>query len=57
MEDLMYLCRFYDNDNMQSISLALERTQQTIANKVKEMKQNGLFTHYRNLYKKWYENY
>ena len=57
MEDLSYVCRFYDYDEISSISLGVGRTPQTIANTVSEMKKDGLFTHYKELYDRWCDRY
>lgn len=52
-EELEYLCKYGDYDNLNTISLALERTYGTVAQKKKILKADGLYDYYKNLNKHW----
>lgn len=52
-EELEYLCKFYDIDDVKSISFALGRTENTIKFKVSKFKKSGKFEFYKNLNKYW----
>nr|WP_275900502.1 DNA-entry nuclease [Anoxybacillus rupiensis] len=51
--DLEYLCKFYEFDGAESISLALGKTEHTILTKVYDLRKRGLFEYYKNLNKHW----
>jgi len=48
-EELEYLCKFHDVDGLESIALALGRTQMTLATKLTKLKKNGRYEYYRKL--------
>ena len=52
-EDLEYLCKYGDTDDLQVLSLALERTSRTVASKKTKLRTNGLYDYYKNLNKHW----
>ena len=52
-EDLEYLCKYGHYDELQNISLALERTFVTVAEMRKKLKAKGLYDYYKNLNKHW----
>lgn len=45
--DLIYLCKWYGIISSREIALALGRTQDSVLNKVKRLKQNNEFDFYR----------
>ncbi|WP_017379758.1 hypothetical protein [Paenisporosarcina sp. TG-14] len=49
LEELIYLCKYWEVDDRQSLSFALGKTEGTIASKIHDMKKNGKFE----VYKKW----
>lgn len=49
--DLEYLCRFCHCDSMRHLSFALGKTERNIADKIMELKRNGLFNYYQTLNK------
>ncbi|MDR9794057.1 DNA-entry nuclease [Aeribacillus pallidus] len=51
--DLEYICKFYEFDGPELISLALGRTEKTIMTKVYELRKQGLYDYYKNLNKYW----
>lgn len=48
-----YICKFYETDGLQLVSLALGRTENSIHSLVVRLKRNGLFDYYRNLNTFW----
>ncbi|WP_238600709.1 DNA-entry nuclease [Metasolibacillus meyeri] len=52
-KELEYLCKFYESDGAANISFALGRTESTLREKVRALKINDLFEHYKNLNKHW----
>lgn len=52
-EDLEYMCKYYEIDGRKSISLALGRTEKTIASKVTKLRATGKYDYYKNLNKHW----
>jgi len=53
-DELIYICKFNEVDGARSLSLALGRTEMTIANKIFELKRYGLYEYYRSLtFEKW----
>lgn len=49
VEELIYLCKFYDYDGPKYMSLALGRTEHTICEKVYQLKKSGKFEYYKKL--------
>ncbi|MGE6893799.1 DNA-entry nuclease [Priestia flexa] len=52
-EDLEYLCKYHEYDGLQSMSMALERTQTTIATKLVKLQQTGRYQRYKEKEKYW----
>ncbi|MDP1513094.1 DNA-entry nuclease [Paenibacillus ottowii] len=52
LEDLEYLCTFYEYDGPRSISLALGKTERTCASKYNALKKRGLLEYYKKLYER-----
>ncbi|WP_176542109.1 DNA-entry nuclease [Bacillus wiedmannii] len=52
-EELEYLCKYYEVDDSQTISLALGRTENTIRFKISVLKKQGKYEYYKNLNKHW----
>ena len=52
-EDLEYLCKFEDKDDLEVLSLALGRTYATVAQKLSLLKKKGEYEYYRKLNKNW----
>lgn len=50
-EELEYLCKFHTIDSLATISLALERVQPYVYNKLWELKKSGQYEYYRNVNK------
>jgi hypothetical protein len=48
VEDLIYLCKYHDKDDLHSISLALGRTAKTCASQISNLRASGMYNHYRN---------
>ncbi|WP_255298416.1 DNA-entry nuclease [Brevibacillus dissolubilis] len=53
IEELEYMCKFYEYDSVRTMALALGRTEATIASKVRELRQAGKFEYYKNLNMFW----
>lgn len=51
--DLEYMCKFYEVDPIQRLSMALGRTEKTIRNRVRELRVKGKYEYYKNLNKHW----
>lgn len=51
IEELEYLCKFYEIDGSKAVSLALGRVEGTILNKVHKLRKIGLYEHYKKLNK------
>lgn len=51
--DLEYLCKYFEIDELRSLSYALGRTENTLVWKVQELKRKGLYEHYKTLNKHW----
>jgi Mn-dependent DtxR family transcriptional regulator len=51
--DLEYLCKYYDYDSPSTIALALGRTEQSVTNKILQLKRLGLYEYYKNQNKFW----
>jgi len=49
LSELEYLCKFWKRGRRRQISLALGRTESTLADKVCKLRKNGLFEYYKNL--------
>lgn len=48
-EELEYLCKFHSVDGLESIALALGRTQMTLASKLTRLRKIGKYEYYRSL--------
>lgn len=53
LEDLEYLCKFWEHDDVRTIAFALGRTEATLFNMVKQLRQRGLFDFYKNMNLFW----
>lgn len=51
--DLEYLCRYFEVDELRSLSYAMGRTEYTLVSKVQELKRKGLYEYYKTLNKHW----
>ena len=51
-DDLLYLCGLWERGRGQEIALALGRTVSTCMTKVYQLRKGGVFTRYRNQYKR-----
>lgn len=49
LDDLIYMCRFIDYDGIKSISLALGKTEKTVASKLSTLRKTGQFYRYKDL--------
>ncbi len=52
-EELEYLCKYVESDGNRSISMALGRTEMTIAAKLTELRKSGMYDHYKYRNKYW----
>jgi len=52
-EDLEYVCKFAEVDDLETLALALGRTKATVAEKMHKLRKQNLFDYYRNLNKHW----
>lgn len=52
-EDVEYMCKYADIDNLETLALALGRTKATVSSKLGRLRKNGKFEYYRNLNKHW----
>lgn len=52
-EELEYLCKYWEVDPPDLISLALGRTEKSLYSKVKRLQKNGLYEYYKNRNKYW----
>ncbi|SMQ75788.1 hypothetical protein SAMN05444673_2545 [Bacillus sp. OV166] len=50
-EELEYLCRFFDFDDIRTISFALGRPETSLATQVSMLKKQGKFSYYKRLNK------
>lgn len=53
LEDLEYLCKYYEVDGLKSISLALGKPPQAIRSMISRLKKSGKFDFYKNLNRYW----
>ncbi|MEK4700397.1 DNA-entry nuclease [Solibacillus sp. FSL R7-0668] len=51
--DLEYICKFYEIDEIRTISFAIGKTEHTIRTKVFDLRKRGLYDFYKNLNKNW----
>ncbi|RSL32639.1 DNA-entry nuclease [Salibacterium salarium] len=49
VEDLEYLCKFWEHDDWRSMAFALGRPEASLSNKVNELRKNGMYEVYKNL--------
>ncbi len=52
-EELEYLCKYWEVDDLRNIAYALGRTEHTLSTRVSGLKKQGLYEHYKNLNKHW----
>ncbi len=45
-EDLIYLCKFWETEDVKSLSLGLGRTEMTLVSKITRLKQDGMYQVY-----------
>lgn len=53
IEELEYMCKYYEIDGFRSMGFALGRTEHTIASKVSDLRKSGMFEFYKNLNRYW----
>ncbi|WP_342510543.1 DNA-entry nuclease [Sporosarcina sp. FSL K6-1522] len=51
--ELEYLCKYYEIDGRDTISMALGKTVSSVADKMTYLKKRGLVEHYKRLNKHW----
>ncbi len=51
--DMEYLCKYYEIDDMKTLSLALGRTANSLVTKKLKLEQQGKYEYYKNLNKHW----
>lgn len=51
--DYEYLCRFYEVDDIKTLSMAMGRSETSLYQRVSYLKKIGLYEHYKNLRKHW----
>jgi hypothetical protein len=51
-DDLIYICKYWEFDNVKDLSFALGKTEMTLASKISELKKKGQYE----LYKNWEES-
>ena len=51
--DKEYLCKYYEYDPVDLISLALGRTESTIREQARKLRSNGLFERYKSINRYW----
>lgn len=49
LDELIYLCKYWETDGAQSLSLGLARTEKALYQKVSDLKKNNQFEYYKNL--------
>jgi len=54
--ELMYICKFYEVDGPGLMAAAFDRTTKSIAELVRNLRKNGLYEHYQNMWDQHYEN-
>ncbi|TCO69533.1 DNA-entry nuclease [Marinisporobacter balticus] len=47
-EELEYLCKFWEFDELSTMSMALGKTESTLAAKVHQLRKSGRFEYYKN---------
>jgi hypothetical protein len=52
-EDIEYLCKYADIDNLETLGMALGRTKATVAEKLHKIRKAGKYDYYRTLNKYW----
>jgi len=52
-EDLEYLCKYYDVDDLETLAMALGRTSNSVEAKKYELERQGKYEYYKNLNKYW----
>jgi len=51
--EVEYLCKYYEIDGSEIMSLALGRTVPAVKSKIKKLRKQGSFDYYKNLNKYW----
>lgn len=51
-EELIYLCKYWESDDIRDLSFALGKTEMTLASKMTDLKKTGKYE----LYKNWEES-
>jgi len=51
--DLEYLCKYYEIDDIRTLSYAMGKTEKTLEDKVTELKKEGLYDYYKKMDKYW----
>lgn len=49
VDDLIYLCKYNDVDGPKLMSMALGKTEMTVANKITHLRKVGLYEYYKSL--------
>lgn len=49
VDELVYLCKYYEFDSVLDMSLALGRTPKTLQSKVVKLRQSGMYEIYKNM--------
>ena len=52
-EELEYLCKYYEFDGRQMMSMALGKTEKVVSHVVNKLRKSGKFEYYRKLNKHW----
>lgn len=52
-EELIYLCKFWEVDDVKSLSFGLGKTEMTLSTKITELKKNGKYEMYKNWEGPW----
>lgn len=48
-DDMEYLCKYHEVEDLEMIALALERTTKSVATKLTQIKKKGKYEYYKNL--------
>jgi hypothetical protein len=52
-KDNEYLCKYYEVDGREMLSMALSRTPSTVANQVRNLKRAGMYEYFKHLGRHW----
>lgn len=53
VEDIEYLCKFWEYDHRRSLAYALGRPEHSLASVVNRLRKEGLYEYYKSLNKHW----